>query len=116
MTDLHEFCHAIWDFACGGRIKGLFGTDWAEVDYQDRAHVCSRDRVFEYCIDWPRLHTDLFESIVQKITFLAIGDPADAERHWQAYLAKEAKDPDFEGVDTEPAPGEAPRPSKKSAR
>ena len=114
LQDLEEFRQSIFAFGCGGRIKGLFGTEWAEADALDRGHVCSRDRVFEHCIDWPRKNRDLFDNIVQKIIFFAVGAPADAEAHWQAFLKREEADADFE----EPAagPGATEAPAKKSAR
>jgi hypothetical protein len=70
--DIGAFRFGMFEFACGARMTGLW-RNWECVNDMDLNHVCSREDVMEFCMDWARLH-DAFGDICVQLSALANGD------------------------------------------
>jgi hypothetical protein len=78
----------MFEFGCGGRMVGLW-PNWSAIGDMDLHHVCSREDVTQYCIDWPKNH-DEFGDICSLVSALANGDFKKENAKWLKYAKKQA--------------------------
>ena len=48
----------------GGRMLKLW-PGWSDLSKDDRDHVCSMDRVRQYCVDWCLDNSEAFEKLAR---------------------------------------------------
>jgi hypothetical protein len=86
--DIVAFRTGMFEFACGGRMVGLF-PEWHQLTVDDLDHVCSRTDVTTYCLDWCRSNLD-FGDICSQVTALANGNFTKEHKKWMKMIRKNA--------------------------
>jgi hypothetical protein len=84
--DIGPFRVGMFEFACGARMVGLW-PNWSIINDMDLNHVCSREDVTEFCVDWTRQHEE-FGDICVQLSALANGDYKKEHSKWTK-LAKQ---------------------------
>jgi hypothetical protein len=85
--DIGAFRTAMFEFGCGGRMVGLWQHTWGWLNDMDLHHVCSREDVTQFCIDWPK-NSDEFGDICSLVSAMANGDFKKEHAKWLKYARK----------------------------
>jgi hypothetical protein len=86
--DIAKFRTAMFEFTCGARMAGIW-PNWSWLNDADLNHVCSREDVTEYCLDWAR-KSEEFGDICAQLTSLANGDYKKEHKKWMTLSKKKA--------------------------
>ena len=89
--NLENLRQEVFDFGCGGRMAGLWGS-WAALTRADRDHLCSRADVREHCVAWPQANAARFREVCVLVANLANGPVKAVWKRWDMHSKVEEQE------------------------